>query len=294
MTASLRLATVLALLLPLGSVAQPADRSGGHEFGIRYSAGGDAALDGAGPGAQIGVTSYQLSWRGRAALGEDTTALFGLEWSRHELDRTGATWLPENLKALTAQLGLARRLDERWRLLVNAAPGIAGADGDLGDARADLAVLALASYDASPELSWSFGLRYGVRSEHRLLPIAGVLWRFAPDWEFRLAWPESGVSYRASEALTWRAVASILGGDYRLARDPRPEAAQSGPSWRGDWLEFREVRVGLAVEYAFNRHLGLRVEGGYVVDRHFEFVQRDVELSADGAPYGAAALTARF
>ncbi|HLP01111.1 MAG TPA: DUF6268 family outer membrane beta-barrel protein [Opitutaceae bacterium] len=287
-------AALLAACIPLGAAAQPAERAAGHEFGVRFSSSGAAALDGPGPGAEVGVTTYQLSWRGRAALGAGTNALFGLEWSRHELDRTGATWLPENLKALTAQLGVAHPFAERWRLLVNAAPRIAGADGDLRDARADLAVLALATYDTSPDLSWSFGLRYGARSDQILLPIAGMVWRFAPEWEFRLAWPESGVSYRATESLTLRAIASILGGDYRLAHDPRPEAARSGPSWRGGWLEFREVRLGLAAEYAFARRFGLRLESGYVVDRRFEFLQRDLELSADGSLYGAIALTARF
>ncbi|HLP08242.1 MAG TPA: hypothetical protein VK178_08750 [Opitutaceae bacterium] len=287
-------AALLAACLPLGAAAQPAERAAGHEFGARFSSSGAAALDGAEPGAEAGVATYQLSWRGRAALGAGTTALLGLEWSRHELDRIGATWLPENLKSLTAQLGVAHRFDARWRLLVNAAPRIAGADGDLRDARADLSVLALASYDANADLRWSIGLRYGARSDRKLLPIAGVVWCFAPEWELCLAWPESGVSYRATEALTLRSLASIFGGDYRFAHDPRPAGARSGPSWRGGWLELREVRAGLAAEYAFAARYALRLESGYVVDRRFEFMQRGLELSADGALYGTLGLTARF
>lgn len=284
----------LAFLLPLGVAAQPADRAGGQEFSARYSFGGAADLDSAGPGAEVGVESFQLSWRSSAALGANTRALFGVEWSRHELDRTGVTWLPENLKALGVPLGVSHRFDERWRLLVTATPRLAGADGDIGDARVDVPVLALASYASSPDLVWSFGLRYGAQSDIKLLPIAGVTWRFAPAWEFRLAWPESGLSWRASEALTLRAIATIQGGDYRLAEDPRPTAQRVGESWAGDWLEYREVRVGLAAEYAFAPTFALRVEAGYAADRRFEFTDRDLTLSGDGAFYAGAGLTARF
>ena len=285
---------LLALLLPLGAAAQPADRAGGQEFSARYSFGGSADLDAAGPGAEVGVESFQLSWRSSAALGENTRALFGIEWTRHELDRTGVTWLPENLKALAVPLGVSHRFDERWRLLVAMTPRLAGADGDFGDARVDLPLLALASYASRPELVWSFGFRYGAQSDIKLLPIAGVTWRFAPDWEFLLAWPESGLSWRATEELTLRAVATIQGGDYRLAEDPRPAGQRTGGSWAGDWFEYREVRVGLAAEYAFAPTFGLRVEGGYAVDRSFEFTDRDLDLSGDGALYAGVGLTARF
>lgn len=165
---------LLALALALGATAQPAARAGGQEFVARYSFGGSNELNSVGPGAEVGVESFQLSWRSSAALGDNTRALFGLEWTRHELDRTGVTWLPENLKALAVPLGVSHRFDERWRLLVTMTPRLAGADGDFGDARVDLPMLALASYASSPELVWSFGFRYGAQSDIKLLPIAGV------------------------------------------------------------------------------------------------------------------------
>lgn len=290
-------APLLILLLGFGATAasaQPAERGGGFELTARYSHTAGSALDAAGPGAEVGVDSYSLGLRARAPLAERTQLLYGLEWTRHELDLAGTTWLPESLKSLAAPLGVAHAFDAKWRLLVLATPRIAGADGSLSTARFDLPVLALASYVQSPELTWSFGLRYGARSEIAVLPIAGVAWQFAPEWELKVGWPESGVSWRATEQLTVRAVATINGGDFRLADDPRALAERVGPSLANTWLEYREIRVGLAAEYAFSRTLSVRAELGQVVDQRFEYIDRDVKLNGESPLYFGVGVLGRF
>ena len=291
--------TASALLLPFAfggatALAQPAEREGGVELIARYSHTADSDLDGAGPAAEVGVDSYTVGLRARARLAERTQLLYGLEWSRHELDLSGTNWLPTTLKSLAAPLGVARAFDDHWRLLVTATPRLAGADGDLSTARFDLPVLALASYTVNPDLTWSFGLRYGARSDVEVLPIAGVNWRFAPEWELRVGWPESGVSWRATEQLTLRAIATISGGDYRLADDPRAVSDRVGPSLADTWLEYREIRVGLAVEYAISRQLSVRADLGRVVDQRFEYIDRDVTLDGESPLYFGAAVIGRF
>ena len=298
MTRSLRFLPSIALLSlcfggPAAS-AQPADRGGGFELTARYSHTAGSDLDGSGSATDVDVDSYSLGLRARAPLAERTQLLYGLEWTRHELDLAGTTWLPESLKSLAAPLGVAHAFDDKWRLLVMATPRIAGADGDLSTARLDLPVLALASYAQSPELTWSFGLRYGARSEIAVLPIAGVAWQFAPEWELKVGWPESGVSWRVTEQLTLRAVATINGGDYRLADDPRAQAERVGPSLADTWLEYREIRVGLAAEYAFSRALSLRAELGQVVDQRFEYIDRDLELNGENPLYFGCSVVGRF
>lgn len=296
MNTSLRL-LLLASFLPCGAalaLGQPAGRGEGPEVTIRYAHGESDDLDGAGAGAEAGVDSYQLAFRDSAAVGERTRLLYGFDWTRHVLDLGGEAWLPEDLQSLALSLGVAQRLDDRWRLLLSVSPRLAAADADFSAARVDVPVLALASYTASAELTWSFGLRYSARSDLEVMPVAGVNWRFAPDWQLSLGWPESGVSYRATERLTLRAVAHFQGGDYHVDADPRPLAAQTGRPLEGAWLEYREIRVGLAAEYALGGKLGLRLEAGRSVGQRFEYLDRGVELEGDGAFYGSAGLTARF
>ena len=297
MTTQLRSAAPLLCLLfglgAVGALAQPVAHGGGLELTARYSHTAGSDLD-AGPAAEVGVDSLSLGLRGRSPLAERTQLLYGLEWTRHELDLAGTTWLPEALASLAAPLGVAHTFDDKWRLLVTATPRLAGTDGDLSSARFDLPVLALASYVQSPELTWSFGLRYGARSDIAVLPIAGVAWQFAPEWELKVGWPESGVSWRATEQLTLRAVATINGGDYRLADDPRALAERLGPSLADTWLEYREIRVGLAAEYAFGRALSVRAELGRVVDQRFEYIDRDVKLNGESPLYFGASVVGRF
>lgn len=295
-THTLRL-LALAALVPLGTavsaLSQPAGARDGFELTARYSHTGSSDLEVAGPASSVAVDSFQLGLRASTALSEATSLLYGLDWSRHELDRSGPRWLPENLKALAAPLGLSHRFDDRWRLLATVSPRLAGAGGDLGSAGFDLPVMVLASYTTSPELTWSFGLRYGARSDIKILPIAGVVWKFAPEWEFRLAWPDSGLSYRVTPELTLRAVAMFHGGDYRLEEDPRAPADRAGASLADSWLEYREVRVGVAAEYAINRNFSLRADLGKVVSQRFEYIDR---LKVDGASptYLGLGLVARF
>ena len=290
--------TALASLVPLSAavsaLSQPAGSRDDFELTARYSHTGRSTLKVAGPTSSVVVDFYQLGLRANTSLTESTSLLYGLEWSRHELDRSGPRWLPDSLKALAAPLGVSHRFNDRWRLLATVSPRLAGAGVDLGSAGFDLPVLALASYTTIPELTWSFGLRYGARSDIKVLPIAGVVWRFAPEWEFRLAWPDSGLSYRATPPLTLRAVAAFHGGDYRLEEDPRAPAARTGASLADSWLEYREVRVGLAAEYALGHSINLRADFGKVVSQRFEYLDRALKVDGGTPTYFALGAVGRF
>ena len=296
-TTSLRLLG-LAALAPLATavfaLAQPAGARDGFELSARLTHTGSSDLNTAGPASSVAIDSYQLGLRASTALTDATSLLYGLDWSRSELDGSGAQWLPENLKSLAAPLGVSHRFNSSWRLFSTVSPRLAGAGGDLGSAGFDLPVMALASYTVSPALTWSFGLRYGARSDIKILPIAGVVWKFAPEWEFRLAWPDSGVSYRATSQLTLRAVAAFHGGDYRLKDDPRAPADRAGASLADSWLEYREVRVGLAAEYALGRGVSLRADLGKVVDQRFDYLNRGLKLDGGTPAYFALGVLGKF
>jgi hypothetical protein len=128
----------------------------------------------------------------------------------------------------------------------------------------------------------------------QLLPIAGVVWRFAPGWEAALAFPETGVSYQATPRLTYRAVVTFHGGDFRLEADPRAPADRGGVSLDDAWLEYREIRTGVAVEYAVSDALRVRADVGVVVDQRFDYFTRGVELAGDSPAYFALAVVGRF
>ncbi len=281
------------LLVGLVSASGQPGTGGGVEFSARHSWSASSGLDGGAAGAEVGVSAWTLGGRGSTRLGDDTSLLYGVEWQRHELDLAGEAWLPETLEAWSLPLGVRHRFDERWQLLATVSPRLAGEGGGAGRGF-DAPVLALATYAASPELAWSFGLRYGARSEIELLPIAGVRWRFAPAWELAVAWPESGVSFRAGERLTLRAVVTVVGGDFRVDEDPRPVAQRAGGTLAGDWLEYRDVRGGLAADIDLGGGLALRAEVGKAISQRFEYADRGLELEAGNPLHCSLALRGRF
>ncbi len=288
------LVVLMPLCVALPALAQPSGPRDGFELTARYSHTGRSDLDAGGPATSVIVDSYQIGLRATALLSPTTGLLYGFDWANHELDLSGTGWLPGSLKSLGASLGVSHRLDDRWRLLATANPRIASAGGNLSMDGFDLPVLLFANYTTSPQLTWVFGLRYGPRSDIKVLPIAGVVWKFAPEWEFRLAWPESGLSYRATPQFTLRANAIFHGGDYRLDEDPRAPADRTGVSLNDSWIEYREVRVGIAVEYAFGRSLSLRADLGKVVSQRFEYLERGPNLQGGRPVYFTLGAVTRF
>lgn len=291
-------ALALAILVSHGTalsvLAQPAGSRDGFELTSRYSHTGRSDFEAGGPTSSVAVDSYQLGLRANTSLSGTTSLVYGLDWTHHELNLSGSPSLPGNLKSLAVPLGVSHRFDDQWRLLATVSPRIAGASGDLSAGGFDLPVLLLASYTTRPTLTWVFGLRYGARSDIKVLPLAGVVWKFAPEWEFRLAWPESGLSYRATPQLTLRANAGFHGGDYRIDDDPRAPAARTGVSLDGSWLEYREVRIGLAAEYAIRRSISLRADLGKVVSQRFEYLDRGLQYKGGSPTYFTLGVVARF
>ncbi len=295
--ASLRSAALVTLLLLGATVSEsalPKDSREGSELSVRYSQTGTSDLEAAGPAGSVAVDSFQLGVRAGTPLTDATRLLYGVDWTDHRLDLPGRRWLPERLQAVALPLGVAHRWDERWQLLATLQPRLASAGSILSSSSLDVPVMVLGNYTATPELAWTFGLRYGARSDIKVLPIAGVVWRFAPEWDFRLAWPDSGLSYRATPQLTLRAVATFHGGDYRLAEDPRAPADRNGASLDHAGLEYREVRVGLAAEYNVGRGVNLRAGFGQVVGQRFAYLDRGLRLKGETPAYFALGAVARF
>lgn len=288
--ASLRFLALFTL--PLVGFAQPGGTRSSVDVVARTSYSAESDLDV--PGTAVSVQSWQLGFGESIGLSDATRLRLGVEWTRHELDLSGPRWLPERLQSIAAPIGIVHRWDERWSLLANLQPRFASAGSSLSSAGFDVPVLALASYRANPELTWSFGFRYSDRSDVSLLPIAGVVWRFAPGWEAGLAFPETGLSYQATPRLTYRAVATFHGGDYRLETDPRAPADRNGGSLDDAWLEYREIRTGVAVDYAVSDALRVRADVGVVVDQRFDYFTRGVELEGGSPAYFTLALMGRF
>ncbi len=275
------------------TAAQP-QASAGASVSVLFSSSADSDLTRAGaPAGEVGVSAFSATWRSATALSPTTRLSYGLNWERFDFDRASTVVVPDTLQEVSAVLGVSHRLNPSWMLTGTIRPGLYGdTEGDSGDAF-NAPLLLLATWVRNPELAWAFGLRVDWFSERAVIPFIGVNWKFAPGWEFSLGMPRAGVSYEMGDALKLTLGASVQGGNYHVARDPRGPTISSV---RVDdtTLDYHEIRVGLAADWKLNDSLTLTAEAGVITDQKFDYFDRGLTLDGGGIGFFTLGLSGRF
>ncbi|MDQ5977998.1 MAG: hypothetical protein QG602_970 [Verrucomicrobiota bacterium] len=290
------------LLLPLFPIAllglatahaQP-QPSGDQNVTVAYSLSADSDLTRGGIAAgEVGVSAWTTTWRSAAALSPATRLSYGFNWEHIHFDRAVTVAVPDTLQEFSAVLGASHRLNQTWLLTGTIRPGLYGdLEGDKGDAF-NAPLLLLATWVRSPELAWAFGVRADWFSERAVIPFLGVNWKFAPGWEFSLGMPRAGVSYAAGDDLKLTLGASVQGGNYHVARDPRGPTV-SGVRVDETKLDYHEIRVGLAADWKLNASLTLTAEAGVITDQKFDYFDRGITLDGGGIGFFTLGLSGRF
>lgn len=292
----LRLTTLLALLpaaVFAAAPGQPAPRSALLDsVSTSISVTADADLKNA--AGELGVQRFEFEAGGRSVLGGGHILTHGLTWTRTDIDRPAFALLPDSLDEIALRLGWLYQVDAQWRFTVTARPGFYGDRAKADSDTFNVPFLGLASYAASRELIWSFGLIANAFGDNPVLPVVGVRWMFAPDWTFNLGFPRAGVSWKYSPTTTFSAGATFQGGAYKLTRHPSRAAAALTRSLVNEKLDYREVRVGLGADIALNAAVSLNLDAGMTVSQRFEYEDRGIVYRAKPAPFAALSLTARF
>ncbi len=283
----------LLALLPMAAASLPARAE--EQLSTRFSWSADNDLrQGSTPGGEVGVRAGFIDWESSAALTDATRLTYGLAWSGYDFSRPGPMAVPDKLQEISLSLGTVHRFNPQWRLIASIQPGLYGdLEGGSGDAF-NVPAMLLATYAPSRDLAWSFGLRADPFADKPVLPFAGVNWRFAPRWEFTLGFPRAGFSYEATSALKLGFGATVQGGSFHIAADPRPVSATVGPRLDDTSLDYREIRIGLSADYRFNDSLSLSVGVGAITDQKFDYHERGYTLNGDATAFFTLGLTGRF
>lgn len=265
-----------------------------YDAGWSYSSKEDLTLSGARAG-EVSVNRLEFSLSGRAKLTEATSFAYGLVYATNRLDAS-AHILPTELTELSANLGFMHRYSETWDLAAYLRPGFYGDFDNLAGNSFNAPLLLTAAYAPSRELVWLFGLNVNVFSNNPVLPILGVRWQFAPNWNFNLGFPRSGFTCRLSENLRLSAGVSFQGGSFRIGRDPRatPLSQPAAPSLANTYLDYREIRAGIALDHRLGENLKLTFDLGAVIDRKFDWFDRDYRLDGDPGSYFGLSLKGSF
>ncbi len=264
------------------------------EFNAAYSSREDVAR---GPQTlgSLAVQSYGVSVSGRHAWDEHTQLVYGLAVQQHDLDQDGVSTLPlpAHLAEFSLNLGAQRRIDANWSAALYLRPGFYGDFEESLGKSFNVPALLLANYAQSRTLIWSFGVNANPFSDNPVLPIAGVRWQFAPAWMFSVGFPRSGFTYQATENLSLRAAAGFAGGSFRVSRNVGSPAAGLARI-ANTYLDFREVRVGLGLDYSLGERVTLSADVGAVTDRKFDYFDKNYRLDGDAGTFVSLALKGSF
>jgi len=245
-----------------------------------YSYSTNADVSHGGVLGSVAVHHAEVSLSGRTGLTDDLQLAYGLDYDTNLLVSGAAVPLPDQLTALSLNLGLIRAIDKEWTVAVFARPGFYGDFAQLGRRSLNAPVLFSASYNPRPGLGWTFALAVNPFAKNVVLPVLGVRWAFAPDWEFALGFPHTGFTWKMTGDLALRADASFQGGSYRVMRPPA-----AFPALAGTLADYREIRTGLGLDFKVGDNNTLSLDAGLVADRRFDYHQRGYRLDGASAAY---------
>lgn len=239
----------------------------------------------------VSISHFDLGLNASKRLSENLTVLFGLSDKYTDLEFTGTTPLPDQLHAVGISVGAKRKLDEcfgpAWSGTVRLQTEFSSDSSGLSEAKPSFGGAVFVSHQQSPTFAWDFGILGRSHGDLPVLPLVGARWSFAPKWMASLGFPRTGLTYDYSQRLSLHAGVSFDGGLYHVS-------AERAPGLGNTWLEYNEVRAGVRLEYRINPRLKLTLGGGAVVDREFDYYDRNYSIDGGSAGYLSIGLEARF
>ncbi|MCC5022196.1 MAG: hypothetical protein J6386_05065 [Candidatus Synoicihabitans palmerolidicus] len=293
---------VLPVLLAANLTAQPASEtqdqiespsgSGLHtEPKFAYAFSPESDLERGSKIGDVSIDQFNLELKVGNRRFADLSVFIGLSEKYTELDISAGVPLPDHLPAVGLNFGVRRSLADwfgpEWSGTVMLQTEFSSDSSGLSDAEESFGGGVFFSYQQSPTLSWDFGVMGRSLADLPVLPLVGARWDFAPKWRASLGFPSTGVTYDYSERLKLRAGMSFDGETYHVSTE---RALGLGDTW----LDYREIRAGVGFDYRINPHLKLILDGGVVVDREFDYFDRNYSIKGDSPGFLSVGLEARF
>lgn len=256
-----------------------------------YSFSSDGDVERNGKVGSVGVSHYEFEASFSLPAPESWMFSSALSWKRYEFDLTGAVPIPEELEEIginfMAMKDLSKEIGPGWSAMAMLSPSFSSDSGKLSGDSLNVMGFAMIGKEVSATFSWNVGLVGMSRGDMKVIPMLGVRWGFAPDWELAVGFPDTGISYRFSEALKLKAGAKFHGGSYYISEAP---AAGLGKTY----MDYQEIRLGLSAEYQVSKNLSLVIDGGTTANRTFDYYDRNVKLDGKSAGYGSLSLKYQF
>lgn len=294
---SLRPALLPLLLAVAAAPASAQVFRPGSSLSASWSYSGEAGLS---RGSELGEFSaqyHEIDYTFCAPAGRSVKLLAGVSWRATDLDTDGDLPVPDTMRELLLKLGAQYAFNSEWSAFVQANPGWRAAADDLGGDLTDgdaftVPVLVGATWTQSPAFTWTFGAAYSEFSQYQVLPYVGLNWRFAPKWSLGIGYPQLGLTYAASDALTLRAGLAGKGGSLRMVGSSL--SGSPSAAYTGELVDYREIRAGVGADWTLAKGFRVVLDAGAVTDRKFEYHELDHVYNGDASLFVSLAAHWRF
>ncbi|WP_404424338.1 DUF6268 family outer membrane beta-barrel protein [Nibricoccus sp. IMCC34717] len=267
----------LASLALLTAATASAQRPPATELSVTtaYSTSSDARVRGQAIG-EIAVTDARASAKLGSTPFSSGALGYGITVQYLGIDADDSAPLPDSIGGAVLDLTYAQPVLGDKRLFASLRPGYYGTGLNASGT-------VFLSGQTSPDFTWLAGVVLDVHSKYTVLPVLGFVWKPSADWTVALRVPRTEVSYRLTPSLEASLGLSVGTGTYRTG------SVRQGPAGTPDlsdsWFNYRELRVGPALSWQVNNTFRTSFETGLVIDRRFEFDDRNVIVRSDDAAY---------
>jgi hypothetical protein len=248
-------------------------------------------------GGSVSSTSYDFGVSQAIPFGEKASFDLGLNYGETSLDQSkpnARTPLPKELRSISLDLGYSQEIDDTWSLAAGISPGVHSAGSRFSSKGFGVDGYALATYNYSPNLSFSGGLGFSSLGKNLIGPALGVNWTINEQWSASVGYPTTAITYTLSQAWQFALVVDGAGGSYYVEKDPLPGAV-GRPSLKGSKLDYSETRLGLSVNYQVSPSVGMTLASGLVVQQEFEYHDPKYKVESDaGTGYVSLAINVAF
>lgn len=223
---------------------------------------------------------------------DDFTFRVAGEYRRNDFNLSPGVPIPKLLGNAGLQLTGNLNLVNNLSLWVNARPGIYSDFRDVRWGSVNVPFNVVLAWQENEDLLWLLGIYVDLRANYPVLGGPGVRWHFADNWTLNLVMPRPRIELRASDSLMLYAGGELREVSYRVARDFGTKAGN--PALDNQMLDYRDLRVGGGLNYSLSRHFNLGLEGGYAIERRWNYYNARTQLSDNGSGYVAASVNGKF
>jgi hypothetical protein len=177
----------------------------------------------------------------------------------------------EHFHSFSYSIGASIPMKNNWRLTAVFSPTLASNfEGNVKFN--DLQYLGIVFFGKAINQSKSLYLNIGAMYSNTFgsptpLPYFSLIWSPNKKFKYELGFPNTGITYKANKKLSFGSKLFITGDNLRLG-DNLTYQNQTTPI---DNIRLSNFGWGLDVKKRFNKHISLKVAGGYTFSRKFEF-----------------------